>query len=101
MLINILKEIGRDNTHSYTTLAKTLKLEQEMVKQMFSDLQRMGYIAMEAPECSTDKCAECLAWCTNKKSKKVKQESGFGITRWKLTEKGKEMIGVDNLKGGL
>jgi len=96
MLIDILKEIANTNTHSYATLAKTLNIDQELVKQMFYNLQSMGYIISDDPACGDDRCDECGICCTKKKNKgKEENRAGTG-TRWKLTEKGKNAIlGID------
>lgn len=90
ILIKILQEIAKSETHSYTSLAKTLTLDQEMVRQMFYELQRMGYIITDDPACGDDKCDECGVCCTKKNKGNKQDEPNTSITRWKLTEKGKE-----------
>jgi DNA-directed RNA polymerase specialized sigma subunit len=94
MLIKILREIASNQTHSHSSLAKVLNLEPETVKQMFQNLQRMGYIITDDPACGDDRCEECGVCCTKKKKdqKEIKQEPKVSLTRWKLTEKGKEAI---------
>lgn len=89
MLIAILKEIANTNTHSYATLAKTLNIDQELVRQVFYNLQSLGYIVSDDPACGDDRCDECGVCCTKKKNKgKDEERTSTGI-RWKLTEKGK------------
>ena len=94
MLINILKEIANSETHTYSSLAKAMNLDPELVRQMFYDLQRMGYIVSDDPACGDDKCDECGVCCTKKnkenKDHKESNKSSTTITRWRLTEKGKE-----------
>lgn len=92
MLINILKEMANRETHSYNTLAKALELEPEMVKQMIYNLRRMGYIISDEPACGDNKCEECGVCCTKKKKDKQGNKQLTAITRWKLTEKGKEAV---------
>lgn len=89
MLIDILKHIANSENHSYNALAKELDLDLEMVKQMFYNLKRMGYIISDDPACGDEKCGECGVCCT-KKNKTEKPTTA--ITRWKLTEKGKDAV---------
>lgn len=88
MLINILKEIAKGSTHSYDSIAKSINLEQEMVKQMFQTLLSMGYIVSDDPACGDDECDECSVCCTKSKDNKPK----IVITRWKLTDKGEQAV---------
>lgn len=91
MLISILREIAKSTTHSYDSLAKTLNIDQEMVKQMFRSLLSMGYIISDDPACGDDRCDDCSVCCTKSKDNKPK----LVITRWKLTEKGENAV-MDN-----
>jgi predicted transcriptional regulator len=92
MLIEILKKIATSESNSYTSLAKTLNLDQEMVKQMFYNLQRMGYIISDDPACGDGKCDECGVCPLKRKNESKENKISSGITRWKLTEKGKEAV---------
>jgi hypothetical protein len=93
MLMDILKEIANTSTvHSYASLAKTLNLDPELVKQMFYHLQGMGYIISDEPACGDDRCDECGVCCTKKKNKGLKAGTGMAAVSWKLTEKGKKAI---------
>lgn len=96
MLINILKEIANSEVESYSSLAKRLNLEPEMVKQMFQNLQRMGYIISDGPACGDDKCDECGVCCTKKKKNDQGKNINTSFIRWKLTEKGKEAVLKNN-----
>ncbi len=97
MLIDILREIGSANTHSYSSLAKALNLDLEMVKQMFYNLQNLGYIISDDPACGDDRCDECGVCCTKKRDKGNKEANqAKNATRWRLTEKGKKAIIGDN-----
>lgn len=89
MLIRLLKEIANAETHTHLSLAKALKLDSELVKQMFYDLQRLGYIMADDSECGDEKCDECGVCCTKKNKGNSEEKISVGSTRWKLTEKGK------------
>lgn len=88
MLINILKEIAKSSTHSYDSLAKSLNLDPEMVKQMFHSLLKLGYIISDAPACGDEQCEGCSVRCNKTKGEKPK----VIITRWRLTEKGEKAL---------
>ncbi len=91
MLIKILGEIAKNQDSSQSSLAKALNINPAMVKQAFYDLERMGYIINYDQNCDDEACDECGLCCTKKnKGKEVKVNTG--ITRWKLTEKGKIAI---------
>ncbi|NLI92480.1 MAG: transcriptional regulator [Peptococcaceae bacterium] len=93
MLMDILREIAATSTHSYASLAKSLNLDQEMVKQMFFHLRSMGYIITDNPACGDDRCDECGVCCTKKKSRGIQQnKTNTAGVRWKLTEKGKKAV---------
>jgi hypothetical protein len=51
-------------------LAKEMRVDQEVMKQIFYDLQRMGYIAAGDQVCGDDQCGECGVCCTKNKGKK-------------------------------
>lgn len=87
MLINILKEIAKSSTHSYDSLAKSLNLDPEMVKQMFHNLLKLGYIISDDPACGEDRCEGCSVRCNN-----TKDMNKVIITRWRLTEKGEKAL---------
>lgn len=88
MLIKILQEIAQSSTHSYDSLAKSLNLDPEMVKQMFHSLLKMGYIISDDPACGDDRCEDCSVCCNKSKDKKT----SVIITRWKLTAKGEKAL---------
>jgi len=98
MLINVLKEIAHTQTHA-SSLAKTLKIDPEMVKQMLYNLQRMGYIVSDDPACGDNRCEECGVCSTKRKNKLQKEnkenkqnETSPTLMRWRLTEKGKNAV---------
>lgn len=92
MLIRILQEIANSENHSYSSLAQTLNLDQEMVRQMFYNLQNMGYIISDDSDCADNACDSCGVCCTKRKKENHGEKSGTAITRWKLTEKGEQAI---------
>ncbi|NLP43146.1 MAG: transcriptional regulator [Peptococcaceae bacterium] len=91
MLIRVLREMANSELNSHTALAKKLELDPELVKQMFLNLETMGYIISDDPSCVDDKCEECGVCCT-KKNKTEQEKLNVTATRWKLTEKGKEAV---------
>lgn len=92
MLIEILKIIAVSESNTYTSLAQTLNFDQEIVKQMLYNLQRMGYIISDAPACGDGKCDECGVCPLKRKKESKENKISSNITRWKLTEKGKEAV---------
>jgi uncharacterized cysteine cluster protein YcgN (CxxCxxCC family) len=66
-----------------------------MVKQMFYNLKTMGYIISDDPACGDDRCDECGVCCTKKNKGNKESHPDTGMTRWKLTEKGKKAV-TDN-----
>lgn len=96
MLMNMLKEIAHTNTHA-ASLAKTLNVEPEMVKQMLHNLQSMGYIISDDPACGDNRCEECGV-CSPKRKTKIQKENkenetSTTVMRWRLTEKGMKAVG--------
>ena len=91
MLIKVLKEMANNELHSHAELDKKLELDPELVKQMFLNLENMGYIVSDDPSCVDDECEECGVCCT-KKNKTEQEKVSVVATRWKLTEKGKEAV---------
>lgn len=92
MLINILKEMANSENYSYSSLARTMDLDQETIKLMFNDLQRMGYIVAVDQSCDDDKCDKCRVCCTKKKKGDKEDKPNTALTRWQLTEKGKKAV---------
>jgi len=94
MLLEVLKEIAKQETHSQTHLAQKLNVDQKIIKQVFYDLQRMGYIVADEQNCADDQCDECGVCCTKNKGKKEAKDNELQTTiiRWKLTDKGQEAI---------
>lgn len=88
MLIDILREIAKSNTHSYASLAQSLNMERDTVKHMFTDLLRMGYVISDEPACGDGACDACSICCTKSKEKQIEKPT-LEIRRWRLTEKGK------------
>jgi len=94
MLLEVLKEIAKQETHSQTHLAQKLNVDQKIIKQVFYDLQRMGYIVADEQNCADDQCDESGVCCTKNKGKKEAKDNELQTTiiRWKLTDKGQEAI---------
>jgi DNA-binding MarR family transcriptional regulator len=59
MLERILRELVEGHVQSQTELANRLGVSEEMVEQMLADLQRMGYLTIEARGCDQNACANC------------------------------------------
>ncbi|MGI5902098.1 MAG: winged helix-turn-helix domain-containing protein [Desulfitobacteriia bacterium] len=87
MLLEVLKEIVKNPNYSQHSLAKSLKIDPEMLKQIFQDLERMGYITTEKQECRDEICQDCVFCGSEKEKKKMRGANRISPTVWKLTEK--------------
>lgn len=78
MLIKVLREIQRLSTFSATKLAKSLGIDEDVIKQILVQLQAMGYIKEETINRSCiENCKSCGKVC-----------SGRPIKILTITEKG-------------
>lgn len=58
MLERLLKMVGEGGAHSYSELARSLGVRDELLEQMVEDLARLGYLEPVGGACSSA-CSEC------------------------------------------
>ncbi|AHF10762.1 FeoC-like transcriptional regulator [Dehalobacter restrictus] len=85
MLINLLTEIADKQANSFSSLAKKLDLDPEMIKQMLNDLQRLGYLTADNVACVNEPCKGCGGCCS-------KGNGEAGAILWTLTAKGRVLL---------
>lgn len=89
MMFKLLKEMSKNNYPSIFVLARSLDLDQETVRQMFNNLERMGYIELAGGEtCEEKSCSGCFMSCDGRGSSNT-------IKRWKLTAKGEKAVSIE------
>ncbi|RJE48233.1 MULTISPECIES: FeoC-like transcriptional regulator [unclassified Dehalobacter] len=89
MLINLLTEIAGQQANSFSSLAKKLDLDREMIKQMLNDLQRLGYLTADNAACVNEQCKGCGGCCS-------KGNGEAEATLWTLTAKGRVLLESTN-----
>jgi hypothetical protein len=57
-LERLLKMVGEGGVHSYSELARSLRVSDELLEQMVEDLVRLGYLEPVGGTCSSA-CGEC------------------------------------------
>jgi hypothetical protein len=58
VLEQLLRTVSEGGVHSYTELARSLGVSEELLEQMVEDLVRLGYLEPVGGACSST-CAEC------------------------------------------
>ncbi|HEY8892866.1 MAG TPA: FeoC-like transcriptional regulator [Clostridium sp.] len=87
MLIKILKRLAQGGVYSNKLMAKELGVDESLVEQMITQLQKLGYIEKED-------MGNCSSGCDCGSSKKGSccGNQDIGIKMWNITEKGKKTI---------
>lgn len=90
MMMKILKRLSEGGLYSNKMMAKELGIDESMVEQMISQLERLGYIKKDNMNSSSGCDCGC---CSPKKSKSCcSGKNNVNIDLWKLTEKGRAAV---------
>ena len=92
MLMNLVNLLGKNEIYSNAIIAGKLGVSNYMLKQMLTNLVRLGYLeninpTMGSYGCSTGKCNGCAFGGSSSEQ----NESRNGV--WLLTEKGRKEAG--------
>lgn len=90
VIMKILKRLSKGGLYSNKIMAKELGIDESMVEQMISQLERLGYIKRDNMNASSG----CDCGCCDSKKKKscCSGKDNISIDLWKLTEKGKAVV---------
>lgn len=90
MMMKILKRLSEGGLYSNKIMARELGVDEGIVEQMISQLERLGYITKDNMNSSSG--CDC-GGCGSKKSKSCcGGKSNVNIDLWKLTEKGRAAV---------